>query len=161
MSVNLDNIELKNFSDLNEREIKLVWEFRNDKRVASFMKTAHFCFEEHLSFIKALKEDSTKRYFLVLEGEKMLGVIDFINISEKSCEFGLYQNPNLRGYGQVLMQVMLKYAFENLKVAELCACALNENQKAIKLYLKNGFEISKRDEKMTYFIRRGGGINTL
>ncbi|HJF83668.1 GNAT family N-acetyltransferase, partial [Helicobacter pullorum] len=64
---------------------------------------------------------------------------------------GIYQNPNLKGYGKGLMEVVIKYAFETLKVKNLYACAFNENQKAISLYLKFGFIVTKKDTKMSYF----------
>lgn len=151
------SISLKNFTELNEAEIKLIWEFRNDERVASFMKTAHFCYEEHLEFIKNLSKDNTKFYFAVFENEKIIGVIDFTKIENETCEFGLYQNPNLKGYGQLLMQAMLDYAFKDLKMKQISAYAMNFNEKAKNLYLKNGFKLVKKDAQMSYFIHRGGG----
>lgn len=158
MCMSLNQIKLKNFTQLNKDEIKLVWEFRNDERVAKFMKTPFFSFEAHLEFIKNLSKDITKRYFVVFENEKIIGVIDYVKIEDDSCEFGLYQNPNLRGYGQILMQTLLDYAFEVLKMKQISAYVMNFNEKAKALYLKNGFEVVKKDETMTYFRLGGGGI---
>ncbi|ECQ5881857.1 UDP-4-amino-4,6-dideoxy-N-acetyl-beta-L-altrosamine N-acetyltransferase [Campylobacter coli] len=130
---------LKDFTDLDKKEILLVWQWRNDEKISQFMKTKHIDFQEHLNFITALKKDQTKKYFLVFKDDEAIGVIDFINITQDSCEFGLYAKPNLKGVGQILMQEIKKYAFEILKIKELKACAFKQNKRALDLYLKNGF----------------------
>ena len=52
--------------------------------------------------------------------------------------------------GKILMQTIVEYAAKTLKVDELKSCAYNENEKAIALYRKFGFEIYGRDEQMSY-----------
>lgn len=158
-------IRLKNFTELNLAEIYLVLAWRNDIKIASFMKTNNISLKRHLQFLKELKEDESKKYFLVYEegdeGEEILGVIDFINIKAKSCEFGLYQNPHLRGRGEDLMREIKKYAFEILGVSELKALVLKHNERALKLYLKNGFKIQKEEANfiLVSFENVGGGGN--
>ncbi|HED0575927.1 TPA: UDP-4-amino-4,6-dideoxy-N-acetyl-beta-L-altrosamine N-acetyltransferase [Campylobacter jejuni] len=153
-------IKLKNFIELNSQEIDLIFKWRNDIYISQFMKTKQIDFEEHLRFIKSLHQDSSKKYFLVFQDEQIIGVIDFINIAAKSCEFGLYAKPNLKGVGQILMDEIKRYAFENLKVQKLKACVFKQNQRALNLYLKNNFYIYDEDEEMFYLeLRRemGGG----
>ncbi|EIN8284890.1 UDP-4-amino-4,6-dideoxy-N-acetyl-beta-L-altrosamine N-acetyltransferase [Campylobacter coli] len=140
----------KDFIHLNDYEIKLVWQWRNDKKISQFMKTKYIDFQEHLNFITTLKKDQTKKYFLVLKDDEIIGVIYFINITQDSCEFGLYVKPNLKGVGQILMQEIKKYAFENLKTKELKACVFKQNKRALDLYLKNNFCIEYEDENMFY-----------
>ncbi len=140
----------KDFIHLNDYEIKLVWRWRNDKKISQFMKTKYIDFQEHLNFITALKKDQTKKYFLVLKDDETIGVIYFINITQDSCEFGLYVKPNLKGVGQILMQEIKKYAFEILKTKELKACVFKQNKRALNLYLKNNFCIEYEDENMFY-----------
>ncbi len=140
----------KDFIHLNDYEIKLVWQWRNDKKISQFMKTKYIDFQEHLNFIIALKKDRTKKYFLVLKDDETIGVIYFINITQNSCEFGLYAKPNLKGVGQILMQEIKKYAFEILKIKELKACVFKQNKRALSLYLKNDFYIKHKDKNMFY-----------
>ena len=106
----------------------------------------------HLEFIKSLKNDKTKRYFVVFEKNLAIGVIDFIDINENSCEFGLYKNPNLKGVGKALLEKTIDYAFKILKCKVLKACVFKENLKALNLYLKKGFKISSENNEF-YFIR--------
>ncbi|HEC2815902.1 UDP-4-amino-4,6-dideoxy-N-acetyl-beta-L-altrosamine N-acetyltransferase [Campylobacter jejuni] len=143
-------IKLKNFIELNSQEIDLIFKWRNDIYISQFMKTKQIDFEEHLRFIKSLHQDSSKKYFLVFQDEQIIGVIDFINIAAKSCEFGLYAKPNLKGVGQILMNEIIKYAFEILKVDTLKAYVFKNNHKALKLYQQNHFTIYDEDKNFYY-----------
>ncbi|MBD5165460.1 UDP-4-amino-4,6-dideoxy-N-acetyl-beta-L-altrosamine N-acetyltransferase [Helicobacter sp.] len=149
---------LKNFVDLDEIEKILVFGWRNHLKIAPLMKTQTIPLKEHLHFLESLKQDTTKQYFLVLENSEILGVICFVDIRLGiSCEFGIYQNPDLQGYGTKLMEAMLKYAFEVLNVATLYACAFNDNTKALALYTKFGFNLTNKDATMSYFTLSAGG----
>ena len=141
-------LEFINFTDLTDEQILMVLCWRNDERVAKFMKNKSVSEQEHRNFISNLKNDETKRYFLVKNGGEYISVIDFVDIAADSCEFGIYANPELQG--KILMQTIAEYAAKTLKVGELKSCAYNENKKAIALYRKFGFEIYGRDEQMSY-----------
>ncbi|WP_139453486.1 UDP-4-amino-4,6-dideoxy-N-acetyl-beta-L-altrosamine N-acetyltransferase [Campylobacter armoricus] len=151
-------IFLKDFNDLTQKEIKLVLKWRNDENIAKFMKTQNISLKEHLHFLTNLKSDKTKKYFLVYDDKDTIGVIDFINITQTSCEFGLYGIK--KGVGKILMQEIKNYAFNVLNIQTLNACVFKENTKALNLYLKSNFKIIKEDDKF-YFVSlssMGGGI---
>ncbi|MCW1731331.1 UDP-4-amino-4,6-dideoxy-N-acetyl-beta-L-altrosamine N-acetyltransferase [Campylobacter jejuni] len=143
-------IGLKDFTHLNGNEILLIWQWRNDEKISQFMKTKYIDFQEHLNFITSLKKDQSKKYFLVFKDDGAIGVIDFINIMQDSCEFGLYAKPDLKGIGQILIQEIKKYAFENLKVNTLKAYVFKDNRKALKLYQQNHFTIYDEDKDFYY-----------
>ena len=143
-------VKLKDFPSLNKVEFYLILAWRNNPNIASFMKNKNVSLEEHVTFFDALKNQKTKKYFLVFDEDEPLGVIHFIDICKQSCEFGLYANPYLKGKGQILMNTLKNYAFETLKVRKITACVFKNNQRALNLYLKNGFEINKEDEQMLY-----------
>ncbi|KAA6233560.1 UDP-4-amino-4,6-dideoxy-N-acetyl-beta-L-altrosamine N-acetyltransferase [Campylobacter sp. LR264d] len=151
-------IFLKDFTKLNRAELYLVLMFRNDKKIASFMHTKEISLKTHLEFIENLKNDKSKKYFLVFDDDEILGVIDFVNINKQSCEFGMYQNPYLKGFGAILMKEIKKYAFENLGLKNLNARVFKDNERALTLYLKHGFKIIKKDENMIYLSLNGGGL---
>lgn len=142
------NLIFKNFTDLNDFEKEFILRHRNDPSIAKFMKTNYISYEEHLNFIQNLKNDYTKRYFLVYENNQAIGVIDFINITINSCEFGLYGIK--KGVGNLLMEEIKKYAFNVLKVKILKACVFKENVKALKLYLKHSPITITKSKKMYY-----------
>ncbi|EAJ2974444.1 UDP-4-amino-4,6-dideoxy-N-acetyl-beta-L-altrosamine N-acetyltransferase [Campylobacter jejuni] len=136
----------KDFITLNLDKLKLVWQWRNDESVGQFMLNKSIKFEEHLNFIEQLKTSKDKKYFLLFKENQAFGVIYFNNITNQTCEFGLYAKPNLKGVGQILMNEIIKYAFENLKVNTLKAYVFKDNRKALKLYQQNHFTIYDEDK---------------
>lgn len=143
-------MKLKNFVDLSPKEQQLVFKWRNHEKIAVFMKNKNLSWEAYQDFLKSLKTDTSKLYFLVFKEEKPIGVIDFVGINQHSSEFGLYQSPYLKGFGNILMQTLLSYAKENLKLNTLLGCAYVTNKKALDLYQKFGF-IFKEKGGMCYF----------
>lgn len=150
--IRINGLRLLNFSDLNTQQIKMVYEWRNDPRIAEFMINKSVKWDEHLSFIAGLKDISNKRYFLVFRGDEPIGVISFIDICGSSCEFGIYASPNVRGVGNLLMQSIISYTKDILGVSSLKARAFVNNTRAKDLYKKFGFKIYQNDDKFYYLI---------
>ena len=161
----------KEFSALSPVELELVFAWRNDERIRKHFINESVGYDEHFAFAKSLKDDENKRYFLVFDDEKPIGVINFVSISKDECEFGIYQNPNLRGFGRILLSNLAHYAFRNLRVKRLVARALKDNEKAIRLFLGFGFTLTSQDERVVHFMmsapafsqmtgegREGGGV---
>lgn len=142
----------KEFSALSPVELELVFAWRNDERIRKHFINEAVGYDEHFAFAKSLKDDESKRYFLVFDDEKPIGVINFVNISKDECEFGIYQNPNLRGFGRILLSNLAHYAFKNLRVKRLVARALKDNEKAIRLFLGFGFTLTSQDERAVHFM---------
>lgn len=141
----------KDFTKLNKDELEMILKWRNDESVNRFFIKRFVEPKEHFNFVEELKHNKSKKYFLVLDDEKPIGVVNFININKDECEFGLYQNPKFKGYGKTLLKAMLSYAFETLKVKTIKACVYNENKRAIALFLSFDFVLYEKDEKMSYF----------
>ena len=138
-------LELINFTDLTDEQILMVLCWRNDERVAKFMKNKSVSEQEHRNFISNLKNDETKRYFLVKEDSDYIGVIDFVDIAADSCEFGIYANPELKG--KILMQTIAEYAAKTLKVGELKSCACNENKKRSRYTVNSALKFTGATSK--------------
>lgn len=151
-------IKLKTFTSLNRVEFYLVLAWRNDPNISHFMKNQNISLEQHSNFFNELETQEAKKYFLVFDEDEPIGIISFVDIDKTACSFGLYANPYLRGKGQVLMDELKNYAFETLKLEKIEACVFKENEKALNLYLRNGFNIYKEDETMFYIkLNNGGG----
>lgn len=145
------NIELINFTKLSHEQKLMILAWRNDERVAKFMQNKSVSLTEHLNFIESLKNAKNKRYFLLKDSENFIGVIDFIDICNDICEFGVYANPSLKAQGKTLLHTILGYGFLGLNVSQINAYAFNENERAIRLYADFGFEMVKKDEKYSFF----------
>ena len=145
-------LELINFTSLSGEQKLMVLKWRNDERIAKFMKNKSVGKEVHFAFLERLKSIQDKIYFLVNDkamGE-FIGVVSFVDITKQSCEFGVYKNPELKGVGKKLLDLIKNYAFFTLKVGRLKAKAYNNNEKAIALYENFGFRIYAKDDEFSY-----------
>ncbi|MBE9864130.1 UDP-4-amino-4,6-dideoxy-N-acetyl-beta-L-altrosamine N-acetyltransferase [Campylobacter concisus] len=145
-------LELINFTSLSGEQKLMVLKWRNDERIAKFMKNKSVGKEEHFAFLERLKSIQDKIYFLVNDkamGE-FIGVISFVDITKQSCEFGVYKNPELKGVGKKLLDLIKDYAFFTLKVGLLKAKAYNSNKKALALYENFGFRVYAKDDDFSY-----------
>lgn len=142
-------LRLCNFTTLSESQKKMILTWRNHENVKAHMYNTNDISEvEHFSFIEALQTREDRRYFLVQNAGVDIGVIDFNDISKESAVMGLYANPTLhqKGVGSLLMDAIVTYAFETLKVHILKAEVFEINTKAKALYEKFGF--SEKERKM-------------
>jgi methionyl-tRNA formyltransferase len=148
------DIELYSYVNLNDKEKKLVLRMRNHPEIKKWMYNQNTISEiEHSDFIKNLKYDVTKRYFLVKQQENILGSINFSNINiNYSVELGLYSNPfsQLKGVGRILNAASSFYAFNELGVKNLKLEVFSHNERAISFYNKCGFEVIKTVETGRY-----------
>lgn len=149
--MNLENIKLKNFTDLSHKEKLMILSWRNNESVRKWMYNSHIISKDsHLSFIDNLKHKKNDIFFLVSEKDKNLGVIyfNYVENENKSCYFGLYANPfeKIIGVGRILEEECIKYAFDILKLTRLKLEVFEDNERAMKLYKKYRFQ--SVDEKI-------------
>jgi UDP-4-amino-4,6-dideoxy-N-acetyl-beta-L-altrosamine N-acetyltransferase len=133
---------VKNFIDLTLDEKKEVLKWRNHLEIRKWMFDKNeISLKNHLAFIEKLRNDKTKIYFKVDD----LGVINY-KIKNNIAEIGLHKNPYKQKVGNILMQKLIDYGFNKLKVKKLILYVYEDNLKAINLYKKYGFkEIDKKD----------------
>jgi len=150
------NIKLINFIDILYKEKKMILAWRNHQNIKQWMiNQDEITLEEHLKYIDSLSIKKDRIYFLVKELDNYLGVIDFTNIVKNECaEFGIYTKPNLIGIGSILMNSIINYAFDILKLKRLVANVYVNNEKAIKLYKKFNFiELTKDKDNNGKFVQ--------
>ena len=136
-------IELKNFIDLSYDEKVEILSWRNHPSVRKWMFDKEpITLKNHIAYIDTLREKKDSVYLVVRQYGQAVGVIDFTHIDFKhlAAEIGLYAKPTLKGVGSLLMQNILAYGFENLKLERLVAKVFEENFAAIQLYEKFGFK---------------------
>ena len=138
----MENIKLLNFIDLKPEEKEMILKWRNHPEIRMWMYNQdEIKLEEHLRFIESLKSRKDKLYFLVKKEEEFIGVIDFTQLVEKkSVHMGIYSNPNLKGNGKILLNKIIDYSFNNLKVERIFSEGLMENEKAYILYKSFNFK---------------------
>lgn len=138
----MENIQLLNFIDLKPEEKEMILKWRNHPEIRMWMYNQdEIKLEEHLNFIESLKSRKDKFYFLVKKEEEFIGVIDFTQLVEKkSVHMGIYSNLNLKGNGQILLNKIIDYSFNYLKVERVFSEVFVENEKAYSLYKKFNFK---------------------
>ncbi len=137
----MKNIELINFIDLTYEEKKLVLSWRNHPTIKKWMYNNNAIeLEQHLNFIKLLRNTQEKKYFVVKQDDNYIGVIDFCNITDDSLIMGLYKNPKMTGVGKILLDTIIEYSFEIFKVKNIVSEVFESNEKAYELYKSIGFK---------------------
>jgi UDP-4-amino-4,6-dideoxy-N-acetyl-beta-L-altrosamine N-acetyltransferase len=138
----MKDIKLINFVNLSLDERIIVLGWRNHPEIRKWMYNQdEIKFEEHLSFIESLKLKKDKFYFLVKKEKEFIGVIYFTQLLEKtSVHMGIYANPSIKGNGAILLNKIINYSFNNLKVKRVFSEVFAENKKAHNLYKKFNFK---------------------
>ncbi len=137
------SVELINFIDLSYDEKVEILSWRNHPNIRKWMFNKEpISLESHISYINLLKEKKDRVYFAVKQYGKFVGVISFTSIDLKNlkAEIGLYAKPTLKGVGKLLMQNILEYGFDKLKLKKLVSKVFEDNFSAIKLYKKFNFK---------------------
>ncbi|WP_181566333.1 UDP-4-amino-4,6-dideoxy-N-acetyl-beta-L-altrosamine N-acetyltransferase [Helicobacter monodelphidis] len=141
---NVENLFLKHFTALSEEESEAVRSWRNHQEVRAFMYQQHITSkEEHQRFVKGLHNNLEKGYWAVFKENEGLGVISLtrINIFHSYAFLGIYVSPQWhhQGVGKQLLSALEFLAFQKIGLHSLRLEVLEENQKAIAFYERNGF----------------------
>lgn len=150
-NIRFKEYELIGYEDMSEKEKWLILDWRNNDAVRKFMvERKIISHEEHLLYLESLQYMQNKRCYLVKSKEEYIGVIEFCDIENKSSEIALSKNPDAEHVGAKLMECIDYVAKEILHLDKLSLSVLNYNEKAIMLYLKDGFVQTSKDEIQTH-----------
>lgn len=148
-------ISLINFINLNNEEILIVRNWRNNESIKKWMYSDHIIsLSEHNKFLKELKKDNKNFYWLVKDKNDVYkGVVYFnrADFKNKNAYMGIYSNPDMKGVGQFLLEALKEVAFENFGFNFLKLEVIESNQKAINFYKKNNF---KEEGKLKKFVNK-------
>ncbi len=144
-NIELGDVLLKNFVNLNEEEIEMVRMWRNHPEVRRWMYTDHeISKEEHINFIDSLKGDNKNFYYLVYKGRKPVGVmyLNRLDPKNRNAYFGIYANPEekIHGAGLILEKSAISLAFDVAQLHTLKLEVIEDNERAINFYKRMGFE---------------------
>jgi UDP-4-amino-4,6-dideoxy-N-acetyl-beta-L-altrosamine N-acetyltransferase len=151
MEINLDKfgkVKMHNYINLTPDDKSIVLDMRNHPDIKIWMHNqSNISKKSHFDFIRGLKSDTTRCYFLIKQQQQILGSINFSNISQYNnfVEFGLYANPfqSLKGSGRLLEAVATYYAYDKIGVQKLNIEVYSDNERAINFYNKCGFKLIK------------------
>ncbi len=137
-------------------------------------KEVYLAFEQRVLSFDEIKEkycertlDNTKVPVYMIEyKENPIGIIQYKEIESNIFELDIFIGEidlHNKGIGQLVINKMCEYLFNEKNVKELIMCPLKNNEKAINCYKKCGFTIEKEyeemdtiGEKQKYFLMKKG-----
>lgn len=141
---NFRNISAINFINLSDKEKELVRKWRNHPDIRKWGSNVSLVsLIEHRDFLKKLRINEKDFYWLLKERSSgYLGVICLKNVDykNKNAYLGIYACPYLRGVGHKLMAFLKALAFKKARLHTLKLEVLEENERAIAFYVKEGFK---------------------
>jgi len=159
----LKDIMLLSFVNLNDEERSMVRKWRNHDSVKKWTYNDHIITsEEHINYILKLAKDNKNFYWLVAKGkDEYTGVIylNSVDFKNKNAYLGIYSNPELKGLGNLLMGCLLEVSFKIAGLHTLKLEVMEDNQKALKLYKRFGFE--KEGELKDFVFKNGKYKNVI
>ena len=94
-------------------------------------------------WVKIRDTSFSNLYYSIFKDGKMIGYVGLKNIKffRKKAYLGISLDPNFtsKGYGSIILEGFLKYAFENLNLKTIYLDVNAFNERALKLYKKMGF----------------------
>ena len=109
-----------------------------------FLYRAQFTPESHNSWMKTMVETKKVYQFIISCDGKDVGstYLRDVDMKNRKAEYGVFigEKDYLgKGVGQAATKLILKFAFEELKLHKVFLRVLNDNIGAIKSYEKSGF----------------------
>lgn len=141
---------------LNENHMDKVRNWRNSPEVSRYMYTDQYISEEeHVNWYIRIKDDPTKKYWIVEVDDVYVGVVNLydINIQNKRCYWAYYLTDSSvrgKGIGKAIELNVLNYAFEVLNLNKLCCEVFSFNDVVVKIHQKYGSKIEGIFKKHVY-----------
>ncbi|HZG15383.1 MAG TPA: UDP-4-amino-4,6-dideoxy-N-acetyl-beta-L-altrosamine N-acetyltransferase [Candidatus Bathyarchaeia archaeon] len=130
--------------DLSEKDLELVWNWRNSERIRKYMYHDNIItLDEHLQWFSRLENDHTKRQKVFELNNRPIGIVNFSEIDQyhKRCKWGFYLGEeNLpKGTGTLMGYAGLSYIFEMENIRKVIGEVFEFNSASIQFHKKLGF----------------------
>lgn len=157
----LDNIKLR---PLEREDLKYVHKLNNDSKIMSYwFEEPYESFVELQDLFEKHIHKQSERRFIVEDEKNIIGLVELVEINQihRKAEFQIIIDPNYQGKGFAYSVTILamKYAFNILNLHKLYLLVDKQNEKAIHIYKKAGFNIE--GELIEEFFTEGSYRNAL
>lgn len=134
------------FIPLNETHLETVLGWRNLPHIRENMhSTDEISWQQHLSWFETLKNNTGKQFFVFMQNQRPIGVLNFTligpiknshELTAPCIEWGCYigEDNVWPGSGLLLEIAALDYAFISKNAATLYAEVLSSNQSVLKMH---------------------------
>lgn len=129
---------------ISMNDTEFVLELRNDLEDSMSYFSDYPVYDfEHMNWLRT-KQQKDMDMIILVEGERA-GRVRITNIDYRNqrCEFGIHLHKNFRGKGIAYEagKLIIEYVFENLPIRKIYLHTMEENERAVKLFKKLGFQI--------------------
>lgn len=131
-------------SVLSDDDLEIVLQWRNHKDIRKWMvNTDVITLSDHLSWFERNKNRTDRLFYIFEYQNQPQGYVSFVLVPNSTAyEWGFYIKPDAeKGMGQLLGNVALNYAFEELGLDKVFGQVLAFNEKSISFHKKMGFLI--------------------
>ena len=151
-------MQLKNFTNIPyELQLKSL-EWRNSEEVCQYFQIKKISIAQHKKWLSSLKKEKpTTIAYMIYHNDEEVGVtyLQKIDHTNQCCDWGIYlrdTSQRNKGIGSKALTDMIQKA-KKLQIKELYLEVLKTNARAIHLYEKNNFKITKTSKSgiLRYF----------
>jgi UDP-4-amino-4,6-dideoxy-N-acetyl-beta-L-altrosamine N-acetyltransferase len=126
-----------NFEPLNKQQLELVWQWRNSQRIKQNMHNdAPVTWQEHCTWFEKLQTDLSRKFYVFLQNQRPIGVLNFSGLDTPTPEWGCYLGETnvWPGSGIILEAAALDFASCQSQFSHLLAQVLSFNTSANKMH---------------------------
>lgn len=125
------------FQSLQKEQLELVWQWRNSPRIKQNMHNyAPVKWDEHCAWFEKLQKDPSRQFYVFLQNQRPIGVLNFSDMHTTRPEWGCYLGETnvWPGSGIILELAALDFAASQSQFSHLVAQVLSFNQAANKMH---------------------------
>jgi len=125
------------FKPLQKQQLELVWQWRNSPRIMQNMhNSAPVKWLEHCAWFEKLEADNSRQFYVFLQNQRPVGVLNFSDMNTSTPEWGCYLGETnvWPGSGIILELAALDFSAEHDQFSHLLAQVLSFNNAANKMH---------------------------
>ncbi len=137
-------------------DARLSYKWRNDAEIWKYTgkRPDHvILYEDELKWIKDVLSRANERRFAIIADGTYVGNIQLTDIAHDEAVYHIFIGEKTywgKGVAHEATRLILAYAFADLKLKAVRLRVRTEHERAIRLYLKAGFEERRRDDEFVY-----------
>lgn len=125
------------FEPLKKQQLERVWQWRNSQRIKQNMHNdAPVKWQEHCSWFETFQTDPCRKFYVFLQNQRPIGVLNFSGLNTPTPEWGCYLGETnvWPGSGIILELAALDFAASHSQFSHLIAQVLSFNHGANKMH---------------------------
>ena len=125
------------FMVLQIEHLELVWQWRNSPRITQNMhNSAPVEWQEHCAWFEKLQGDNSRQFYVFLQNQRPIGVLNFSDMNTATPEWGCYLGETnvWPGSGIILELAALDFTASQSQFSHLLAQVLSFNNAANKMH---------------------------